>query len=108
MPGTRTEPTLLWVCFDCINAHANGEDPLEPTEHEPLSEIPEDADVTMGMLRKEHARGCPNRKKSAGVEEECECETIPFSSRTCDGCGCPLAGERHALTMWTEPELVRT
>lgn len=102
-PAAR-ETTLLWVCTDCIVLHANGEEPADPTEYEPLSLIPEDADVTMGLLWEEHADDCANRAAEELVEE-CSCETREFSHSRCDGCG-NLPGTRHALTLWTEPVCV--
>lgn len=31
---------------------------------------------------------------------ECDCETIAFSTSSCDGCGSDFHGERHAMTEW--------
>jgi hypothetical protein len=106
MPGTKTDPTLIWVCTDCMLGQ-EGYDEHEmgrPFEREPMGEIPEGFDLTAGMLRKEHAQGCPNRKKKTAGVEQCDCERIEHSTRSCDGCGQHLHGTRHAYTMWTEPE----
>lgn len=111
MPGTRTEPTLLWVCICCMLAHCNGdasgcEHYCAPEHHtELLDEIPEDADVTAGLLAEEHDDQCANHNVAEVMDHECECDRIEFSKRPCEGCGSPLAGERHALTMWTEPAM---
>jgi hypothetical protein len=85
----------IWVCVDCMMLHANGEMPVDPREGEPepLSEITEGFEVTAGMLREQHADGCDG-------DGDCDCETIPFSSAQCEGCGSYLAGERHAMTLW--------
>lgn len=107
MPGKRNVPTLLWVCVDCIVLEANGEMPTDPTpgEPEPLSDIPADCDLTVGMMASEHDEDCPVREQlesNSAVDTECECEHRSFSWSQCDGCGSSLGGERFALTMWTE------
>jgi hypothetical protein len=79
---------------------ANGEELPDraPDAPAPLSLLT-DADVTLGMMIDEHADGCPNRLTRMR-EAECDCETDPFSSRACEGCGSHLAGERNAVTIW--------
>lgn len=101
---TEEAPTLLWVCQDCYVTDANGtpsDDPDYTPDREPLSLIPEGVSVTSGMLFEHHAEDCPNRIEDEYVAD-CDCETISFSSRVCDGCGSTLAGSRYALTMWRE------
>lgn len=106
----KHEATLTWVCVCCLMRLANDdvtgcENSCAP-DHAPslLTSYPGDADLTIGMLIEEHPPECENRQAAeAGIanEVECECETITFSKSWCDGCGSPLAGERHAVTMWT-------
>lgn len=109
---TRTDATLTWVCTCCLLKLANDdtsgcEDSCTiGTDDHParwLEQYPGDTDLTIGMLRREHWRECPNRHPSAGGAYECNCETIDFTSTPCAGCGSHLAGSRHAVTMWTTP-----
>lgn len=125
MPGTRTEATLVWVCSCCISSLVNDDrsgceefcdtpphrDSAFYVDHNPdapkhhtllLTLFPDDADLTAGMLWDEHDETCANRLAGEWVEE-CSCETITFSSSACAGCG-GLPGERHAVTIWTQPE----
>jgi hypothetical protein len=84
----------LWVCVCCMLAHANGECCADDHDKEPLSTIPETADISLGLLAEEHADDCSPWKRS---EDGCDCETRTFSYSSCDGCGSALGGERHAL-----------
>jgi hypothetical protein len=87
----------LWVCTDCLFAHEYAEAPTEPTGYEPLCKITDPADdLSTGLLDQHHADGCTRDIRDS---EGCECEEDSFSSRWCDGCGCPLAGTRHAMTL---------
>lgn len=93
-----------WVCVDCYETHHGvREDWREPPDREPLNLIPEDAEVTAGLLWEEHDEDCPNRKAREWVEE-CECEHVTFSWSSCEGCGSTLGGAREALTVWTKEE----
>lgn len=94
------EPTLYWVCVDCHLDHHGLRESEEEPDRPTLSLIPEDAEVTAGMLWEEHEEECANRKAEEWVEE-CDCERITFTWRSCDGCGSTLGGEREALTVWT-------
>lgn len=90
--------TLLWVCEDCLLAH-EGYDEHElgrSFEREPLNLIPNDVEATTGMLQEEH------EGEDCGPDVECSCEEVSFSWRSCEGCGSPLGGTRHALTIWTD------
>ena len=97
--GQPTGP--LWVCVDCIVLHCTGDLPADPAPGAPapLSAIGAGYDITAGMLREHHAPDC-------APDDDCDCETDAFSWQSCDGCGSPLAGERHALTLWARPGVV--
>jgi hypothetical protein len=88
----------IWVCQDCMLMHANGEcDPDRPeTEPEPWAELPH-ADISMGMTDDQHDCGIPYDHPEG---RECDCEHIPFSWSSCDGCGSPLGGDRFAMTLF--------
>lgn len=92
---TATEyTTTYWVCVDCYETHHGVREDWRPApDREPLNLIPEDAEVTTGLLWGEHAEDCPNRA-------ECDCEHDTFSWSPCDGCGSTLGGTRDALTVW--------
>jgi len=87
---------LLWVCDDCLFAREGDgtEDPhCEPWNREP------DTDVTLGVAYGHD--GCEHSPYADDYDEHSEsCEMHTFSSRSCDGCGCHLAGTRHAYTWW--------
>lgn len=117
---TRTqEPSLIWVCTTCYEAHHGvGEEWTGETQHphpdaafyvqpytppEPLNLISEDAEVTAGLLWEEHGDECENRKAREWVTE-CECERITHSTSACQGCGSHLHGAREALTVWHNEE----
>jgi ribosomal protein L37AE/L43A len=84
----------VWICQDCIMKLANDENPTEPTEYRPLSNIVGD-DVSIALGADVHD-GCPRDSQ----HDECDCEHIPFSIAQCDGCCSPLAGDRYAATMF--------
>lgn len=85
-----------WVCQDCYFVHHYGDEAENIEVADPLSLIPDDAEVTAGLLADAHAYGCDALETGT----ECECETQTFSRWRCDGCGTGLAGTRHALTVW--------
>jgi hypothetical protein len=91
----------IWVCVDCYGAHHGLEQHGTP-DREPLSLIPEDVDVTAGLLYEEHEEDClfHTLGHDAPDDYECDCERIEFSKSPCEGCGSRLAGEREALTLW--------
>lgn len=96
--GTLT--STAWVCIDCSMAHHGAEvDDTDPhPEHEPLNLLDEAACITAGLMEHEHdSRRCD-------LDHECECETVNFSKRPCDGCGVTDAGSRHALTVWWDED----
>jgi hypothetical protein len=100
---TKQESALIWVCICCMLIHANGECGEDCHDKEPWSAIGEEFEITMGLLAAEHADDCP--VKITGdwqAVEECDCAINTFSHSSCDGCGSPLAGERHAFTIWWE------
>lgn len=88
---------VIWVCVDCLCLHCNGEyDHDRPaTTPEPLSAIPATADLSAGMLTEHHTEHCTPADREAG----CTCETDPYSTSACDGCGDHHHGERHAMTL---------
>lgn len=93
-----SETYTIWVCVDCIHVHANGEC-AEGADREPLALL-DGMDVTMGLMREEHACTDEQGRTAHDRGEECECETTDFSWTSCDGCGSTLGGERHAMTVW--------
>jgi hypothetical protein len=95
---STTETATLWVCTDCIVKLANDEDPTEPTEYEPLSLLA-GQDVAPGGAVHDY---CDNAPEWIGAE--CECEVRGFTYAACEGCGCPLGGERHAVTVWSHED----
>jgi hypothetical protein len=83
--------------------HCNGECGELPEDAPvPLNKFTKDDEITAGLLWEEHAEDCPNRVAGEGVDE-CECDTQSFSWESCDGCGSPLGGERHAVCAWVYP-----
>jgi len=87
------EPTVTqWVCVDCFVLLVNGDVSPYCENPDALMTKLEGYEPTPGMLREEHAEECDG--------EECDCETNPFSTSQCDGCGSTLHGERHAVTGW--------
>lgn len=98
-------PYPYWVCTDCYFCHhgTSEEERGEAYPENVLSLIPEDAEVTAGMMWEEHAEDCPNRIAGENVDE-CECEQITFTWSSCEGCGSALGGSRDALTVWIHEE----
>lgn len=95
-----TEHTTVWVCVDCYETHHGAREEWRGApDCEPLTLIPESAEVTAGLVRDEHGEDCPNREAGTWVDE-CECERQTFSWSPCQGCGSTLGGEREALTVW--------
>ena len=86
----------LWVCAHCLFAR-EGDGLEEPcgcdTPCVPWARK-NDTDVTLGAF--EHSEHCTEEDR----EEGCDCTRIDFSWSSCDGCGCPLAGEREAYVWW--------
>lgn len=101
---TAKAPTTAWVCVDCYEVHHGvREEGREAPDREPLNLIPEDAEVTAGLLWEEHSDDCPNRRAEQSIVE-CDCEQITFTWAACHGCGSTLGGAREALTIWTGEE----
>lgn len=99
MTASPTIPlATIWVCIDCLCTR-EGEAP-ETTEREPWGNLPTD-EVTCGLLDEEHA--CQREPHPDG-SRECDCEKVDFSTRDCDACGSHYAGERHAYTLWGDPD----
>lgn len=98
---SEKETATLWVCTDCLMKEANddlsGADAEMQAQYPAMSKLAGE-DVSLGMTQDGHACG----RENGSFFGECECETDPFSSSQCDGCGSPYAGERHALTLWLE------
>jgi hypothetical protein len=102
MSHTTTTPQgVIWVCQDCMFAHANGESPIDPdpTQPEPWA-LDDGADVTMGLSWDEHddPAGCEAAFNSGS--DQCDCEHRSFSWSACEGCGSSLGGDRYAFTYW--------
>ena len=90
------ETYKLRICQDCMMHLANGECGNCHAEHgddnEPLSAVPADDNVTLGMFREDHAADCDM--------DECDCGYLGFYWAACDGCGSTLGGDRYAATGW--------
>lgn len=101
------EHWTLWVCTNCIHHHANGEcrDCHEESHEggEPLSLV-DHTKSTMGLLYSEHSEECALYIHGCDTpnDYECDCETVTFTTSSCDGCGSGYHGERHAMTEWSE------
>jgi len=95
---TNREPQgVLWVCVGCLIARECDESP-EPcgcaTAHVPW-EREQGTDVMRGL-----DCGISDHWSEHPDEHAGECERIDFTWSSCDGCGCPLGGTRHAYTWW--------
>jgi hypothetical protein len=97
MTTNRKPQGVLWVCVGCLFAR-EGDAPDDPCGHEP-EHVPwqrEPAtDVTYGL-----DCGIPDHWETDPDAHSEQCETRDFVRSSCDGCGCPLAGTRHAYTWW--------
>lgn len=97
--STTTAQGIVWVCQDCMLAHANGDEPMDRPADEPevwaLWADEPAGSVTMGIGTDEHNDGC-----EGDWEQGCYCEHDSFSTRRCGGCGSWLAGDRYAFTYW--------
>lgn len=106
LTNTTTTQTI-WVCVDCHLTHHGVREDDTPLDHEPMSEINNDdsiVEVTSGMGLEDH--DCVN---AVDVDPwvgrvECDCEHRDFVTSACQGCGSPLAGDRHALTIWIKED----
>jgi hypothetical protein len=88
--------TTIDVCDCCMYQHAIGECGCDDHDHEPWSDLDPKHSVAMGISPEDHANDCTGADRDAG----CECEIIPFSNWPCDGCGSPLSGARHKMTLF--------
>lgn len=90
------ETYKMSICVDCMAHLANGEcgSCHEESGHdrEPLSAVPAENNVSLGMFAEDHAPDCNG--------EDCDCENLGFSMSSCDGCGSTLGGDRYAATGW--------
>jgi hypothetical protein len=76
----------------------NGDEPVDPTPGEPTPWAAwDDTEVTVGITREAHTCDDPDAWQRG---EDCGCEEREFSWASCDGCGSPLGGTRHAFTYW--------
>jgi hypothetical protein len=107
-PESRPEPfATWWVCECCLftreasecgcdgNGGCEGEPWLKLDELQAESRPTDYFTVTAGLLKERHACG-------PEYPDECDCERREFVARSCDGCGSPLHGTRHAYTVWLE------
>jgi hypothetical protein len=86
MTDTRPMPQgTIYVCQDCMLAHANGE---------ASDDRPADLPEVWALWENE-----PAGSVTMGSPDDAEFE-IPFSDSTCDGCGDRHAGDRYAFTYW--------
>jgi hypothetical protein len=100
----KTRPVcVLWVCVCCLFAREGDGDGCDGNggcAGSPWALLEEDDEVTAGMLAERHVCG-----REHGLEvDECDCERRNFSHSSCDGCGSPLGGSRHAYTLWVPNE----
>jgi len=105
--GTTERAYLLWVCVDCLNVESSGEelDPDDRYEHdgqpcEPWSVDQGPGEVTPGRLlatTDDDGRDAYAHDPDTWTEGY---ETRTFGTTRCDGCGCSMAGTRHAYTYW--------
>ncbi len=86
----------LSICTCCLLVHANGECCAEPHDVEPLSRV--DCRL-LALGTDEHSCGLSADERS---EQECDCEQLGFSWRSCDACGSDLGGDRHAAVLFDE------
>jgi hypothetical protein len=88
----------VWACDDCTFQVANGEhDPDRPADLPPvLALILDGQRLLLGLAADEHADTCTPADRA---ENQCDCESIPFSTTSCETCGDHHAGTRHALTL---------
>lgn len=98
----------IWVCLCCMLSHANGEC-CNSEDHggdgaEPLSRIGKRFGIAMGMGYGEHAEDCEQRTTGGNPSDgyECDCETNPYSTSQCEGCGSYLHGQREAMTLFKD------
>jgi|SRR5665647_2484950 len=97
MSTNRQPQGVIWVCVTCMLVRENDE-PTEPCGCEPACEPwarEPDTDVTYGLNC-----GIPDHWSDKPDEHTEQCERIEFTRSSCDGCGCPLGGTRHAYTWW--------
>lgn len=95
-----SEYATQWVCVDCYVLLVNGDVSPDLSEEESaklLSKF-EDFRAMPGMGSNEHSEECRELLQS-GDYQDCDCENDSYSTSACDGCGSPLHGERHAVTI---------
>jgi len=86
MTDTRTPQGTIYVCQDCLMAHANGE--VSPDR-------PADLPDVWALWADEPAGSVTMGPPTADADFE-----IPSSTSTCDGCGDRHWGDRYAFTYW--------
>lgn len=86
-----------WVCDDCYILLCNGDIGEGVENPDALLSKFEGFRAMPGMPSGEHSITCPRDK-----DGECDCEDDPYSTSSCDGCGSPFHGARHAVTI--EPD----
>lgn len=96
-----------WACVDCAMLIANGDMPNWMDQEQCEQWIADIALRTHG-----HNWDCGRSHADCDHDEfdddaRSECETITFSSRTCDVCGTNLAGHRLGVHWYREKESVR-
>ena len=100
------DTVTLWVCLDCRDSEASGEEQLDDNDEpiETWTKVDNDLSiqhVTPGLIAEEHLDNCPNFEGGDYVGHDDEpCEDQEFSWTPCDGCGSHLGGSRHAYTAW--------
>lgn len=100
MKDQPTDPQ--WVCEHCLFHLVNGDctevdtcSPGSGDENDPMR-LFDGMYATPGTLSEHHeCQEGPDER-----DDDCECETNPFSWSACDGCGSPLGGARYAVTGW--------
>lgn len=93
---------VIWLCPGCRDqAHGleGGHRSCRDCSHGAVLNLigPTD-EILPGMREEEHGEHCTAEDRAEG----CDCTWRPFSDSSCDGCGCTLAGEREAFTLYWE------
>lgn len=93
----------IWVCDCCLFAREGDGDGCDGNggcAGEPWKLIGDHESVTLGKTYEEHSCGIESGERMSAAECDCECREFSWSS--CDGCGSPLGGRRHAYTLWDD------